>query len=140
MLKKCHIKAWLTLISQSLHALEVLVNKVQNFKDLICQISWGAVVYGSWIYYYLCNQCLSPLMLWAQISIRARCTTLCEVCQWITTGLWFSPSPPVSSTNETDRHDITEILLKVALNTINQTNKHLKLKLAMFSISKIQFV
>jgi hypothetical protein len=27
---------------------------------------------------------------------------------------------PVSSTNKTDRHDIAEILLKVALNTINQ--------------------
>jgi hypothetical protein len=26
----------------------------------------------------------------------------------------------VSSTNKTDHHDITEILLKVALNTINQ--------------------
>jgi hypothetical protein len=26
---------------------------------------------------------------------------------------------PVSSTNKTDRHDIAEILLKVALNTIN---------------------
>ena len=26
-----------------------------------------------------------------------------------------------SSTNKTDRHDITEILLKVALNTIKQT-------------------
>jgi len=29
--------------------------------------------------------------------------------------------PPVSSTNKTDSHDITEILLKVALNTINQS-------------------
>ena len=29
------------------------------------------------------------------------------------------PGTPVSSTNKTDRHDITEILLKVALNTIN---------------------
>jgi hypothetical protein len=28
-------------------------------------------------------------------------------------------APPVSSTNKTDHHDITEILLKVALNTIN---------------------
>jgi hypothetical protein len=28
---------------------------------------------------------------------------------------------PVSSTNKTDRHDITEILLKVALNTTKQT-------------------
>ena len=31
---------------------------------------------------------------------------------------------PVSSTNKTDHHDITEILLKVVLNTIKQTNKH----------------
>jgi hypothetical protein len=29
---------------------------------------------------------------------------------------------PVSSTNKTDRHDITEILSKVVLNTIKQTN------------------
>ena len=32
---------------------------------------------------------------------------------------WFSLCTPVSSTNKTDRHDITEIWLKVALNTIN---------------------
>jgi hypothetical protein len=31
---------------------------------------------------------------------------------------WFSPGTQVSSTNKTDRHDITEILLKMALNTI----------------------
>ena len=37
-------------------------------------------------------------------------------------SLWFSLGPPVSSTNKTDRNDITEILLKVALNTIKQTN------------------
>jgi hypothetical protein len=44
---------------------------------------------------------------------------LCDkVCQWLATGQWFSPGPRVSSTNKTDRHDITEILLKVALNTI----------------------
>ena len=36
-------------------------------------------------------------------------------------GRWFSaPGTPVSSTNKTDRHDITKILLKEALNTINQ--------------------
>jgi hypothetical protein len=38
-------------------------------------------------------------------------------------GGGFSPGPLVSSTNKTDCHDITEILLKVALNTIKQTNK-----------------
>ena len=31
----------------------------------------------------------------------------------------FCPGTPVSFTNKTDRHDINEILLKVALNTIN---------------------
>jgi hypothetical protein len=81
--------------------------------------------YGSWIYNNLCNQWLSPLMLWVRISIRARCTTLCDkVCQWLATGRWFSSGPPVSSTNKTGRHDITEILLKEALNIIKQTNKH----------------
>ena len=34
------------------------------------------------------------------------------------TGLEFSPDTPVSSTNKTDRHNKTEILLKVALSTI----------------------
>ena len=39
------------------------------------------------------------------------------------TGRWFSPNTLVSSNNKTERLDITEILLKVALNTIqlNQT-------------------
>jgi hypothetical protein len=33
--------------------------------------------------------------------------------------LWFSLGTPVSFTNKTDCHDTTEILLKVALNTIS---------------------
>jgi hypothetical protein len=49
-------------------------------------------------------------------------TTLCDkVFQWLATGRSFSP---VSSTNKTDRHDIAEILLKVALNTITLTLHH----------------
>ena len=47
-----------------------------------------------------------------------------KVCQWLATGMWFSLGTPVSSTNKTDRHDITEKLLKVALNTINQPTNH----------------
>ena len=79
---------------------------------------------GRWIYNYLCNQCLSPLTLWVRIPFRRGTldTTLCDkVCQRHTAGWWFSPGNPVSSTNKTDCHDITEILLKVALNTINVT-------------------
>ena len=85
--------------------------------------SWGGgrgrdpMVVG--FYNYLCSQCLSPLMLWVLIPLRwgVLDTTLCEVCQWLAAGLWFSPGTPVSSTNKTDRHDIAEIVLKVVLNT-----------------------
>ena len=64
-------------------------------------------------------------MLWVWIPLLARCTILCnKVCQWHAQGSRFSPGTPVFSINKTDRTDITEILLKVALNTItpNQTN------------------
>jgi hypothetical protein len=33
---------------------------------------------------------------------------------------WFTPGTPASSTTKTGRHEIAEILLKVALNTKNQ--------------------
>jgi hypothetical protein len=36
----------------------------------------------------------------------------------------FSVGIPVSSTNKTNHHDITEIMLKVVLNTINQTSQY----------------
>jgi hypothetical protein len=44
-------------------------------------------------------------------------TLVALIASRLATGWWFSPDPPVSSTNKTD------ILLKVALNTIKQTNK-----------------
>ena len=34
------------------------------------------------------------------------------VCQWLAAGQWFSPGTLVSSTNKTDRHDITESGIK----------------------------
>jgi hypothetical protein len=50
-------------------------------------------------------------------------TTLYEqVCQWFATGRRLCPSTLVSSSNKTNRHDITDILLKVALNTIPYPN------------------
>ena len=48
-----------------------------------------------------------------------------QVCHWLTTGRWFSP---VSPTNTTDRHDITEIFLKVPLSTINQDQTNYRAK------------
>jgi len=82
--------------------------------------SWSAS-YGSLIYDYLCSQCLSPQTLWVRILLRRDVidTILCDkVCQWLAAGRWFSSGTPVSSINQTDRHDITIILLKVASNVI----------------------
>ena len=86
--------------------------------------------YSSWIYNYLCNQCQSLLKLWVRTPFMTKCprknimwSSLLVTCD----RSWFSLGTPVSSTNKTDRRDMTEILLKVALNTINQQtiNKHI---------------
>ena len=102
-------------------------NEMYVFKHrnvfFFCQWAWPWS-YDSWIYNYLCNQCLSPLKLWVRTQLRRGVfdTTLCDkVCQWLATGRWFSLGTPVSSTNKTDRHDITEMLLKVALIIIKPT-------------------
>jgi hypothetical protein len=61
--------------------------------------------YGSRIYSYLCNQCLSPLTLWVRTPLRRGVldTTLCDkVCRWLATGHCFSLGPPGSSTNKND--------------------------------------
>jgi hypothetical protein len=90
---------------------------------LINDRDWrGHDFYGSWIYNYLCNQCLSPLKLWIQTHSwwGILYTTLCDkVFQWLVAGLWFSPGTLDSSTNKTDSQDITDILLKVVLNIMN---------------------
>ena len=71
------------------------------------------------------NRCLSPLKLWVRIPLRwgVLNTTLCDkICQWLVTGLWFSPGTLIYSTNK------TEILLKVALNTRTLTLETIKIK------------
>jgi hypothetical protein len=77
--------------------MEAILKKVLDFKIIIGKFfknikgtSWPWL-YGSSMYNYLCSQCLSPLMFWVRILIRAKCTTLCDkVCQWLATGQWFS--------------------------------------------------
>jgi hypothetical protein len=63
-------------------------------------------------------------------KLQKGCTRLAaasdEVYQLLSHGRWFSPA---SSTTKTGRHDIAEILLKVALKhqtnqSINQSEKH----------------
>ena len=70
--------------------------------------------YGSLIYNYLCNRFLSPLS--CEFEYRPGRGVQHYVITFA--SVLCSPGTPVSSTNKTDRHDINEILLKVALNTI----------------------
>ena len=56
------------------------------------------------------------------VNYKKGCTRLAaasdQVYQLLAHGRWFSPA---SSTTKTGHHDIAEILLKVALNTKNQS-------------------
>jgi hypothetical protein len=62
------------------------------------------------------------------VNYKKGCTRLAaasdKVYQLLAHGRWFSPGTPASSTTKTGRHDIAEILLKVALNTINKINQN----------------
>ena len=95
--------------------------------------SWS---YGSWIYNYLCNQCLSPLMLWVRTPFMAKSTRY--NIMWLRLSVTCDRSV-VFSTNKTYRYDITEILLNVALNTINQPGNNMASSVDSISLS-IYFV
>jgi hypothetical protein len=110
---------------------EILLNTIKrtNLAKL-----FGCPIF--WLRAYLIK--LTPLT-WVWIPLRRGLlnTTLCDkVCQWLVAGLWFSPGTPVSSTNKTDHHNITEILLKVALNTINLYPSNV---ITIFSSCSLQF-
>jgi hypothetical protein len=63
------------------------------------------------------------------VNNKKGCTRLAaasdKVCQLLAQGRWFSLGTPASSTTKTGRHDIAEILLKVALK--QQKNKSINL-------------
>jgi len=58
------------------------------------------------------------------VNYKKGCTRLTaasdQVYQLLAHGQWFYPGTPASSSTKTGRHDIADILLKVALNTKNQ--------------------
>ena len=63
--------------------------------------------------------------IWARpCKLKEGCIRLADashkVHQLPAHGQWFSPGTPAFSTTKTGRHDIAEILLKVALSTIHQ--------------------
>ena len=76
--------------------------------------SYKPITNTAWVRHRLCE-------------LQKGCTQLAaasyKVYQMLTHGRWFSSGTPASSTTKTGRHDIAEILLKVALSTINQINQ-----------------
>jgi hypothetical protein len=60
------------------------------------------------------------------VDYKKGCTRLAatsdKVYQLLAHGRWFSPGTPASSITKTGRHDLAEILLKVALNTKKSIN------------------
>ena len=68
-------------------------------------------------------------------------TTLCDkVWQWLAAGPWIHRVLFVSSTNKTDRHDIIELLLRVALNTITLTLTSRLYYICTLFITNIYFI
>ena len=100
----------------------VLICEICHVNKISCCWQWmEVIIITKWIMNYLCNQCLSPLKLWVCIVLMARCTRY--NIMWSSLSV-ISLGTPVSSTNKTDCHDVTEILLKVALNIITLTPEH----------------
>ena len=81
-------------------------------------------MYGTWIYNYLPMQSgpgwLNELDSWITYQLIQ---AYHQYGMLPAHGLWFSLGTPASSTTKTGCHDIAEILLRVALNTINQSIK-----------------
>ena len=113
----CFITYWS--ITNQTKWLDLLFRTISNNISVISW--WGpswSWSYGSWIYIYLCNQNLSPLKLWVRIPVMYSIQHyVIELISDSREVGWFSLGTPVTSTNKTDRHDIAEILLQVALTT-----------------------
>jgi hypothetical protein len=65
--------------------------------------------------------------------------TLHKVYQLLAHGRWFSPGTPASSTTKSGRHDIAEILLKVALKHQIKKNNQNKLLFINRSLFRTTF-
>jgi hypothetical protein len=85
---------------------------------------------GSWIT-YTTHTSLSPIRRGFApgfVNYKKGCIRLAgasdKVYQLLAHGRWFSPGTPASSTTKTGRHDLTEILLKMALKLQKSNQNH----------------
>jgi hypothetical protein len=94
----------------------------------------GSIIFKEWRVTRTFSYTYKPITNTAWVRARLcklqkGCTRLAaasdKVYQLLAHGRWFSPGTPASSTIKTGRHDIAEILLKVALKhqqSIKSTN------------------
>jgi hypothetical protein len=88
-----------------------------NTVTRIVLLSLFTTTYGISAYHHWCCEFESRSGRGVQHYVIKFVSDLGQLC--------FSPDPPVSFTNTKDRHDIAEILLNVALNTIKQTTLYI---------------
>ena len=109
--------------------LDILFKKQGVFiprTDRWARNSSGKMTTKNTINYLIEKNFISPLMLFVSLNLAHGNMYLIQhyVIKFVSDLWWvggFSQGTPVSSTNKTDRHDIVEILLKVALNTMTLT-------------------
>jgi hypothetical protein len=77
------------------------------------------------------------------VNYKKGCTRLTAACekvyQLLAQGRWFSPGIPASSTTKTGRHDIAEILLKVALKHQKSKSNHFQNYLKCMNLNEINY-
>jgi len=134
--QSCTLKLWETIFQSKKFIDE------SNF--ILEQNLWEAVVVViAWkLDLQLPVQSPLTLLVWVLHRWDILNTTLCDrVCKWLAAGRWFSPGTLVSSTNKTDRHDITEILLKVTFITINPPFRlnHVTIWFGLFVANTVAF-
>ena len=90
-----HVMKYICLVDPNLHFNRILLKQTNSHWNKGPSWSWS---YGSWVYNNLCNQWLSPLMLWFRMPPRGGVlyATFCDkFCQWLATGWWFTLGTPV---------------------------------------------
>ena len=72
-------------------------------------------------FYFILTFCLVPYDNQSQKGCTRLAAANDKAYQLLAHGQWLSPGTPDSSTTKTGRHDTSQALRKVALNTINKS-------------------
>ena len=98
---------------------------MERFMDHVCLlVPFLCLLFNVWLlfplwflklFYYFFKYTLADHDTLIVLATELHISTLSK---WLVAGRMFSPGSPVSSTNKTDLHNITEVFLKVALSTI----------------------